>query len=232
MKHLFDFDAYFFDFDGLLASTEKIHFHAYQRMLAKRGFTLPWDFTTYCANAHQATSYFASAMYQLFPELEQQEPDWMLLRQEKQQMYLDLLDKEPVDLMPGVAAFLSMLTRYNKPMYVVTNAPKEQVEKIRRHQPVLDCFKTWVTREYYHHPKPSPECYLKALEIHGDRHCQAIGFEDSIKGIEALLHSPITPVWIRPKDYPTTLEPSKSLKWIYHSFDELLATRPFKTDNS
>ena len=223
MKNLLDFDAYFFDFDGLLASTEKIHFHAYKLMLKNRGYSLPWDFTTYCSHAHQSTSYFANSIYHLFPDLEKKEPEWMILREEKQQIYLDLLDKEPVDLMPGVEKFLSLLSSHNKPMYVVTNAPQEQVNKIQRHQPVLNCFRTWVTREYYHHPKPSPECYLKALEIHGDIKCKGIGFEDSVKGVQALLNSPLEPVWICPKDYPKAVEPSKSLKWIYHSFEEMLA---------
>jgi beta-phosphoglucomutase len=222
MQHLFDFDAYFFDFDGLLASTEKIHFHAYKTMLARRGFTLPWDFTTYCRSAHQSTSYFAKTIYDLFPALEQQEPEWLVLREEKQRIYLNLLDQEPVDLMPGVEKFLRLLSDLKKPMYVVTNAPEEQVVKIRRHQPALNCFKSWVTREYYNHPKPSPECYLTALKIHGDPHCKGIGFEDSTKGIQALLNSPIEPVWICPQDYPRSLEPAKSLQWIYHSFDELL----------
>ncbi len=221
MLNILEYDGYFFDFDGLLASTEKIHFHAYKLMLANHGYTLPWDFTTYCSFAHQSTAYFASSIYQLFPDLEKKEPDWMMLREQKQQIYLDLLDLEPVDLMPGVERFLTLLSSKKKPMYVVTNAPGNQVEKIQRHQPVLNCFNAWITREYYHHPKPSSDGYLKALEIHGDPHCKGIGFEDSIKGIQALMNSPLEPVWIRPKDYPKTLEPSKSLKWIFSSFEEL-----------
>jgi beta-phosphoglucomutase len=223
MLHLLDFDGYFFDFDGLLASTEKIHFHAYKLMLLNHGYTLPWNFTTYCSFAHQSTSFFANSIYKLFPDLQKKEPDWMVLREQKQQIYLDLLDKEPVDLMPGVERFLELLTIHNKPMYVVTNAPKIQVEKIRRHQPVLNCFRAWVTREYYKHPKPSPEGYLKALQMLGNSMCKGVGFEDSVKGVQALLNSPLEPVWICPEEYPKPPKLSSALKWIYPSFEKLLA---------
>ncbi len=223
IKNLFDFDAYFFDFDGLLASTEKLHFHAYKKMLENRGFHLRWDFKTYCKFAHLSTEALASSIYQEFPLLFTQEPSWYYLREEKQAIYLDLLDKEPVELMPGVANFLKILIDLKKPKYVVTNAPTNQVQKIKKKEPLLDCFEFWVTREYYNTPKPSPECYLKALEIYGDPHCNGIGFEDSAKGIEALISSPIVPILICPKEYPTPCINNKKIQGIYHSFEDLLA---------
>lgn len=226
MVDLLSFDAFFFDFDGLLADTEPLHYKAYKILLSRRGLNLPWDFKTYCHYAHQKTDVFAEEMFKLFPTLRAEQPNWMVLREEKVRIYQNLIMEEPISLMPGVEKTLTFLKNHSKPMYVVTNATEEQVSAIKKHQPFLNIIPTWVTRECYNNPKPAPDGYLKAMEIHGDPHCKAIGFEDAIRGIDSLKAASITPVFILPDNYPKPDKTKLEEVAVFKSFDELLLQNP------
>jgi beta-phosphoglucomutase len=224
MMNLLSFDAYFFDFDGLLADTEPVHLKAYQILLQRRTLTLPWDFATYCRYAHQKTEVFARAIFSLFPRLEAEQPDWMILREEKQAIYQDLITRNPISLMPGVVKILTLLLSHNKSMYVVTNSTQKQVEAIKKNTPFLNIIPEWVTREQYDKPKPAPDGYLKALELHGDPHCRAIGFEDAPRGIESLKAAHITPVLILPPHYPKPDRKILQDTYVFQSLVELVAS--------
>ena len=220
LPSLLDFDAFFFDFDGLLVDTEPLHYRAYQKMLATRDLTLPWDFSTYCHYAHQKTEVFAEAMFLLFPSLKKEQPDWMVLREEKVAIYQALLMTESIDLMAGVECILQFLAHHNKSMYVVTNATRSQIEAIRPQHEVLKLIKGWIAREDYLHSKPAPDGYLKAIEMHGP--CRGIGFEDAIRGIQALKATPLTPVLILPNNYPQPNFKELDQVYVFSSFHDLL----------
>jgi len=51
-------------------------------------------------------------------------------------------------------------------------------------------------------PKPSPECYLRAIELYGNKGDKIIGFEDTIKGFKALNQTPLVPVLICESNHP------------------------------
>ena len=222
MKDILNYEAYFFDFDGLLANTEKHHFKAYEILLKRRGFSLSWDFSTYVSFAHQKTDFFAREIYNLFPSLEMKEPDWMKLREEKQAIYLDLLYHTKIDLMPGVFSFLDLLNKKEKKLYVVTNAPKNQIDAVMAHQPLLRIIPTWVTRECYTHAKPSPDGYLKGCELHSKHSFKGVGFEDSIKGLQALENSPLDAILIYPSYYPQDKIQPRATTRRFSSFEELM----------
>lgn len=223
MIDLLSFDAFFFDFDGLLADTEPLHYKAYKTLVERRNLSLPWDFKTYCHYAHQKTEVFAEAMFSLFPILKKEQPNWMILREEKQRIYQDLISEETIPLMPGAEKILAFLEKHHKAVYVVTNATEQQVTAIKSHQPLLRHINTWVTRECYERPKPAPDSYLKAIEIHGDPDCKGIAFEDAIKGLEALQATPLMPVLILPENYPKPDLTKLDRVTVFYSFNELLA---------
>jgi len=226
LDHLLNFEAYFFDFDGLIANTEEIHFRAYQEMLKERGFLLPLDFPSYCFWAHQKTEVFANKIYEILPPLKEMEPTWNVLREEKQSIYQKLILETTIHLMPGVEKFLSYLHKLQKPCYVVTNATEQQVIAIKDSHPILDTIKSWITREQYSEPKPSPECYIKALKVHGNINAKGIGFEDSSRGLKALVSSPLTSVLIYPSYYPKIDLTKFNHDYTFCSFDEILRELP------
>ena len=175
-----DYDLICFDFDGVLVDSESLHFAAYKQMCAKRGFSLKWDDAQYAKYALYSADGLRQAILNEFPKLK--EFPWETLYTEKKAALQTLIETH-VALMPGASEFLESLK--GLPTCVVTNSLRSQVETIKKRHPILQTIPRWITREDYSNPKPDPECYK--LAIQGAK--KAIGFEDSPRGLSALLGS-------------------------------------------
>ncbi len=186
MHWIQEYDLILFDFDGLLVNTEQLHFEAYRLMCRARGVDLSWDFEKYCSFAHADSKGLREQIYLENPGLQQSEPRWEVLYEEKKKAYLELLSQGGLELMPGVEWLLQLLAEQKVSRCVVTNSFREQIEAIRGQLPILQTIPYWITREDYTRLKPDPEPYqtaLKRLSKPGDR---VIGFEDTLRGWEAL----------------------------------------------
>lgn len=202
MHWIQNYQLFLFDFDGLLVNTEEIHFLAYRRMCAQRGFDLDWSFERYCRSAHYSAEALKEDIYQKFPKLQELEPDWNVLYTEKRRAIMDLLHEGAVHLMPGVETLLRALQEAGIKRCVVTHSPDDLVSLVRKKNPILDSIPFWITRHDYTHPKPSPECYLKAISLFAKPEEQVIGFEDTPRGLQALLGTRAKPVLVCRADYP------------------------------
>jgi beta-phosphoglucomutase len=201
MHWIHDFRLFLFDFDGLLVNTEEIHFLAYKKMCADRGFNLPWNFDHYCMMAHYESDKLKKQIYADLPDLYRMEPRWEVLYAEKKQNMINLLKEGAVHLMPGAETLLRAIADTAICRCVVTNSPIEQIELIKEKNPILNTIPYWFTRETYKEPKPNPECYLNAIEKTGIKE-NIIGFEDTPRGMRALLHTQAKPVLISEVKYP------------------------------
>lgn len=200
MEWLSQYQLFLFDLDGLLVNTEELHFRAYQKMCRDRGFVLPWDFPTYFGIAQQDAEAPKRYIYAQFPELFKQEPSWDVLYSEKKCAFMELLEKEKVPLMPGVEKLLLALQERGIKRACVTHSGRELVEKIKAHNPILETIPHWFTRETYQYPKPSPDGYLRAIRTLAEPHDRIIGFEDSVRGMNALLGTSATPIFVNSFD--------------------------------
>lgn len=205
MRWIQNYQLFLFDFDGILVNTEEIHYLAYKKMCQERGFSLDWDWPTYIRHAMFSSTGIKEGIYREIPALYKLEPSWDILYQDKKRIYFECLEKEKVELMPGVAELLSALAEKGIKRCVVTHSPSEQIALIRSRHPILDSIPTWITREHYTQAKPSPECYKKAIEMHG-REGRIIGFEDSPRGLAALLGAEAEGVFISTLFEPAEIE--------------------------
>ena len=196
MDWIHHYQLFLFDFDGILVDTEELHYQAYLKICADRGFELPWDRATYMSYALYSATGVKEGVYGALPQLERQEPSWDVLYQEKKRAYFQLLQDEAVSLMPGVESLLTALENSGIKRCVVTHSPSEQIQLIRKQNPVLDSIPHWITREHYSQPKPSPECYQKAISCHKTTNDRVIGFEDSPRGLKALLGTDADAVFV------------------------------------
>src|SRR5690349_22870106 len=124
MNWISEYQLFLFDLDGLLVNTEALHYGAYKRMLAGRGYTLPWDFEKYFSIAQQDAEAPKRYIYAEFPKLQQEEPDWKVLYAEKKECYLDLLQTEAAPLMPGAEDLLLELKKQDVKRVVVTHSSR------------------------------------------------------------------------------------------------------------
>ncbi len=210
------FDLLLFDFDGLLVDTEKLHWQAYQKMCENRGFLLPWSLEQFWEIAHLSEEGLKKEIYALFPALQRQESNWSLLYQEKKECYQELLYAGKVELMPGVAPLLEAIQEKNIARAVVTNSTQQQTDIVKKFIPSLSSIPLWITREKYTFSKPHPDPYetaLKEMQISPER---AIGFEDSLKGIQSMIGAKIqVPLLVCPEKHPQMSHPLvKNLLWV------------------
>lgn len=202
MRWIHQFKLFLFDFDGLLVNTEELHFLAYKMMCKNRGFDLDWDFKRYCRSAHYSADILGRELYEKFPGLYELEPSWDVLYAEKKDIIVRLLQEGRAELMPGAEKLLSALNEANINRVVVTHSPIELIDAVRQNHSILHTIPHWITRHDYKHPKPDSECYLKAISLYGKDGEAIIGFEDTPRGLKALLGTRAVPVLICKADYP------------------------------
>lgn len=206
MKSFSSYDFVLFDFDGLLVDTEPLHYAAYMRMCTRRGYSLGWSFEKFCQVAHAKASGFFEALRSECPSLFASGVSEQVLYEEKTRAYVELLKAEPFALMPGVEALLDRVHALKKPCAVVTNSPRAQIALIQSRLPFLERIPLWITREDYTHPKPSPEGYELAISQLGCAGKRGVGFEDTLKGLKALIGAGVDAVLVCPPSYAGVAE--------------------------
>lgn len=202
MQWILQYQLFLFDFDGLLVDTERLHHQAYINMCAQYGFQLNWNFDRFSKAAHHKSTDLRDQIYAEFPDLQAKEPHWEVLYEEKKRIFLDLIDNDTVPLLPGVADLLLALQEAHINRCVVTHSATSLIKRIRQQNPILDTIPHWITREDYTHSKPHPECYQIAIARLAQPHDRIIGFEDSPRGLNALLETQAKPILICPPDSP------------------------------
>lgn len=225
MKWINHYQLFLFDFDGILVNTEHLHYKAYLKMCSNRGYSLHWDEKTYLRHAIYSAGGIRDGIYRELPLLQKDEGRWEILYQEKKAAYFDFLLKEGVSLIAGVERLLIALENANIKRCVVTNSTHEQIMQIRKQQPLLDSIPFWLTREHYQEPKPSSECYIKAISMFSEPKDQIIGFEDSPRGLKALVGTRAKGILI--SDYVNNSEVAALSAEIGKSFDHFSSFAEF-----
>ncbi|MCB1112827.1 MAG: HAD family phosphatase [Chlamydiales bacterium] len=218
MQWIHDYDLFLFDFDGLLVNTEEVHYQAYRKMCADRGYNLDWDFWRYIQIAHYSSEGLEKQIYAQFPELKKQEPNWSVLYGEKRDRLIEMYNKGDVEMMPGAEALLTALREADIPRCVVTHSSLDLVHALRNQHEILNTIPYWITRYDYNQPKPHPECYIKAVDKYADNGDRVIGFEDTPRGLHALMGTRAKPVMVAPLDYPEIEELQRQGVVRYRSF--------------
>jgi len=88
-------------------------------------------------------------------------------------------------LVPGATALLSWLEQHQITVVLVTSAPRALAESLLRTQSVFHRFAHIITADEVDAGKPSPECYVKALQAIGISAKNAVAVEDSPPGVRA-----------------------------------------------
>jgi HAD superfamily hydrolase (TIGR01509 family) len=198
-----------FDFDGLLVNTEPLHHLAYNLTLDSLGFAVNFTYPTYCKIAHsQDRLLLKKTVESIHPNFKM---EWEDLRALKTDCYRNLIKENRLSPMEGVEELIDKLLDQNIAICIVTNSDRAAIVDIAENLPFLKKIPVWITRENYPLPKPAPDGYLKALELHGVTKQEAIGLEDSAKGISSLEKAGIDYLFIN----------SENQKQIKHHFPSL-----------
>ncbi len=172
-----DYDAILFDFDGVLADTEPLHFQCWKEVLAEFGVNLTWDwFAANCIGVSehdtlQAFRFLASPPLD-FDMLWAQYP-------RKRTMFRELIAKG-FPLAPGAPELLRDLKSRCK-IAVVSSSARQEVQPALEIAGVWKYFDAAVCGREAAHLKPAPDPYLRAAELLASK--KPLVVEDSATGI-------------------------------------------------
>jgi beta-phosphoglucomutase len=192
-------EAILFDLDGLLVDTEAFHWKAYQAMCERFGYILPWNFEEYLLISGSSAKALQEGLRQKVPEIFVCHT-WEELYVEKKEQLKKLLESHPIPLMPGAKRCVETFSQEKKRMAVVTNSPQSFTDSVIRSHPFFLTISRWIFREKYVEPKPSPESYLLACKEMNIAPERALGFEDTIRGVDALLQAGCTPILVNARN--------------------------------
>jgi beta-phosphoglucomutase len=179
--------AIVFDFDGVIANSEPLHFQAYRDVLAEHGVTLtePDYYARYLGfddvGAFEAIGASCG---------ERWTPAHIRNLVARKAVRLEALERNVSVLFPGAADAIRRAAAA-MPIAIASGARAEEVRRVLSREDLLACFTAIVAAEDTPVSKPAPEPYLRALAglastagpgLHA-RDCVAI--EDSRGGLES-----------------------------------------------
>lgn len=170
-------DALLFDFDGVLADTEPIHFSCWSELLAPFGIRFTWEF--YQRNCvgisdRKFVEMLAAAQNPPVP-WDEVWPEY----QKKQGMFRDRLMAN-LPFHPETLALIRELAG-NYKLAVVSSSSRTEVEPPIEAAGIRECFHAFVCGREVPNLKPAPDPYLKAAELLGAR--RPLVVEDSDAGV-------------------------------------------------
>ena len=170
------YDSVLFDFDGVLADTEPIHWACWVETLAPLGIELPWK--TYCDNcigvADRHMIQFLASLASAPASSDSLAPYYP----RKKALFRErILQASPCA--PATVELIRSLTDYS--LAVVTSSGRSEVEPVLVRAGIHPLLGAVVFGEDVEHVKPAPDAYLLAAARLGAK--RPLVVEDSAAGV-------------------------------------------------
>lgn len=164
------------DFDGTLASTEDANMEAYVLALREEGYELN--------RAEYRRSYFGMRCPEFLRTIGFTDEEVMdRIRRRKIELYPTCFDT--VRLNEPLWNLVQDFRAQGGKAWIVSTGQKENIVNVMNYLGIEDGIDGMLTSCDACQPKPSPEAFLKAMEIEGVTPAETLIFEDSVVGLEA-----------------------------------------------
>jgi beta-phosphoglucomutase len=173
-----DYEAIFFDFDGVLIDSEPLHFACWRDVLAPFGIQLSWERFRDEAIGITDRALVEKLASQASPRIEFEQL-WERYPLKKRLFRSRVLENPP--MAEGLPELLSLLGNYR--LAVVSSSWREEVLPVLEHCGIAAAFGAVVCGDDVTRHKPAPEPYLKAAAVLGVS--SALVLEDSETGAAA-----------------------------------------------
>ena len=188
-------EALIFDYDGVIADTEPLHWRSWAALLLPFGIQLDWE--EYCGVGRGASDrqiYEAMRKRAELPDA----AEFARLNRERKRLVREWSLKE----IPIARETVELLQTVNETRVgLVTSSERNDVEPVLRAAGIADRFKTAVFGEDTSEHKPSPAPYLLIAEKLGV--IGGIAFEDSEPGLASARAAGFEAIKVeRPMDLP------------------------------
>jgi len=184
----------FFDMDGCVVDSEYTYVYAWHEVFKEYNIPieleeiLTWRGKNNLA-INQTINQYTNSMEEV-----------LNLRKIRDERFWLKMAKNEVNLKPFVHEIFDFLDSKQIPFALVTSTPKEKASRILTHFNILHRFKFMVYGDDVKESKPSPEMYLKAVNLSGFTQDECIAFEDSKNGIEACNRAQVDVIYVPDRD--------------------------------
>lgn len=205
--------AIVFDFDGVLADSEPIHFRAYQELLAPSGVTLTKE--AYCARylGFDDEGAFRQMAADFNLLLGDEEIEMLVVA--KGHLFEQIVSGTNV-LYPAAAPCVERLAA-RWPLGIASGALRADIDLMLKGARLADRFRFVVAAGDTDLTKPAPDPYLRAAELHGVAPSACIAIEDSRWGLQSAKTAGMRTIAVT-HTYPRS---ELAADWIVDSLDEI-----------
>jgi len=179
--------AIVFDFDGVIANSEPLHFRGYRDVLAEEGVTL--------AEEDYYAHYLGFDDVGAFEAIDQRHgAGWSRERIRdlvaRKAVRLEELERDVSVLFPGAADAIRRAS-LAMPIAIASGARGEEIRRVLDREGLSECFTAIVAAEDTAVSKPAPDPYLRALALlapaygHRLEASECVAIEDSHWGLES-----------------------------------------------
>lgn len=168
------------DFDGTLADTRQANARAYIEALGEVGITL--------SEEEYLERYFGVRCMEFMRSVGIADDEEIArLRRRKIELYPRHFGS--VVLNTPLWEWCRMMRRMGSKVWIVSTGHIDNIRNVMRYLKLEEGIDGIISGDDVQHPKPSPECFLRAMEIEGATPAETIIFEDSQVGLEAARRS-------------------------------------------
>jgi beta-phosphoglucomutase len=194
-------EALVFDYDGVIADTEPLHWKSWAVLLAPYGIEFGWD--EYCRVGRGVSDEAIFARFR--KQLSEMDAAALSSRNNERKQMVSTWSLAESPISTETVALLKSLA--GNRIGLVTSSNRVDVEPVLRSAGIYDCFGAMVFGEEPAAPKPSAAPYLLIAERLGVK--TGIAFEDSEPGLASARAAGFNAIRIvRPCDLPQMVEMS------------------------
>ena len=172
------YDAILFDFDGVLADTEPVHWQCWVEVIEPFGIELPWDvYSRKCigvSDRKMIEALASEARTSIDPEIL-----WQQYDEKKRRFRERIIPANPV----SAAAIELVRALCDFKIGLVTSSGQSEVEPVLEAAGIWECFDAAVFGGDVARLKPAPDPYLKAADLLSST--RPLVIEDSDAGCES-----------------------------------------------
>ena len=184
------FEYVFFDMDGCLVDSERIYCDLWLETFIR--YNIPISYET-------IMSWRGLGFLEIVDDINQYTQDRefaMSLRDKRDALFWERLEKNEVTLKPYALEFMKILDERSIPYACVTSTFQYKAERILKYFNLHDRFKFIVYGNQVERTKPFPDVYLKAIELSNTDTSKILAFEDSYNGMLACNRAGLSVVYI------------------------------------
>lgn len=185
-----EYDALFLDNDGTCGLTEEIHARIGTDILKQSGvphMTVEERFSFMGFGEAGIWEYLQKQGHALSITIEQ----FVRLQSQRFTEAISGITDPAVIRRPGIIELAEEFKKHNKPVWVVSNTPREAVMAVQKAAGLLEVVDGYITYTDIHDKglkkKPAPDAYLLAKDLTVGRGAHCLAIEDSKTGVQAAL---------------------------------------------